>query len=240
MSADGDKGAATEEAVSGEVLREAAPTGSGSGDGTVDAAAPTAQANQAAPATAAESAPAAPGSTESAAAETGGSATSTAVEAKDPWAAFAPQPERAPGRLRRAAARVGAGLTHEWTAVSLGALVLAVLMTWPTLRQPTKTIPEDIWDPTLQAWQMAWSGHALTHDPGHLWQSNTFYPEAYSFAFSDTLLGYAPAGMIGVGPVAAVLRYNILYVLVFAFAFLGAYALVRQLGANKAGAAVAG
>src|SRR5207244_11185061 len=48
------------------------------------------------------------------------------------------------------------------------------------------------------------------------------------------------AGMIGVGPRAAVLRYNIMYVLVFAFAFVGAYALVRQLGANKAGAAVAG
>jgi hypothetical protein len=163
-----------------------------------------------------------------------------AIATADPWAAFAPAPERPPGRVRRAAGSFGRGLVHEWTLVSLGALVLAVVMTWPTLRYPMHTIPQDIWDPTLQAWQMAWSGHILQTDPGQLWHSNAFYPERYSFAFSDTLLGYAPAGMIGTGPVAAVLRYNIMYVLLHALAFVGAYALVRQLGAGRAGAAVAG
>jgi hypothetical protein len=98
----------------------------------------------------------------------------------------------------------------------------------------------DTGDPTMQAWQMAWSGHALVHDPARLWQSNTFYPERYSFAFTDTLLGYVPAGMIGTGPVAALVRYNIVYVLVFALAFVGAYALIRQLGSGWLGAAVAG
>ncbi|MBM0256938.1 hypothetical protein JNW89_08650 [Micromonospora sp. 4G55] len=39
---------------------------------------------------------------------------------------------------------------------------------------------------------------------------------------------------------AAVVRYNLLYVLVHALAFVGAYALSRQLGAGRAGAAVAG
>jgi hypothetical protein len=119
-------------------------------------------------------------------------------------------------------------------------LLLAVAMTWPTLRYPLYTIPQDFWDPTLQSWQMAWSGHILLTDPARLWQSNSFDPEPWSFAFSDTLLGYAPAGMIGHGPEAAVLRYNIMFVLAHALATLGAYALARQLGSGRIGAAVAG
>jgi hypothetical protein len=157
----------------------------------------------------------------------------------DPWEAFAPAPERKPGRGRRIAGAVGRVLIHEWTLAILGALALAVIMTWPTLRYPTHTIPQDIWDPTLQAWQMAWSGHILLTHPAQLWQANAFFPERYSFAFSDTLLGYAPAGMIGSGPVAAIVRYNIMYVLLHALAFFGAYALIRQLGSSKMGAAVA-
>jgi len=158
----------------------------------------------------------------------------------DRWSAFAPEPERRPGLLRRAGAAFGRALVHEWTLVVVGALLLAVVMTWPTLKYPAHTIPQDIWDPTLQAWQLAWSGHTLLTDPGQLWHANSFYPERYSFAFTDSQLGYAPAGMIGTGPLAAVLRYNIIYVLLHALAFVGAYALVRQLGAGRTGAAVAG
>ncbi|MGI5148334.1 hypothetical protein ACQEVC_18490 [Plantactinospora sp. CA-294935] len=131
-------------------------------------------------------------------------------------------------------------VSHEWTLAVLGGLLLAVVLTWPTLRDITSTIPQDIGDPTLQAWQIAWGGHAVLNDPTQLWHSNTFYPEPYTYAYSDTLLGYAPAGMIGEGPVAGVVRYNILYVLVHALAFVGAYALVRQLGAGRIGAAAAG
>ncbi|MEH1164930.1 pentapeptide MXKDX repeat protein [Micromonospora sp. CPCC 205539] len=156
------------------------------------------------------------------------------------WEAFASAPEPAPTRRSRAARAVGRFLVHEWTLATLGALALAVLMTWPTLRYPLYTLPQDYWDPSLQAWQMAWSGHILLADPAHLWQSNTFFPELWSFAFSDTLLGYAPAGMLGSGPEDAVLRYNIMFVLAHALATLGAYALARQLGAGRIGAAVAG
>lgn len=143
-------------------------------------------------------------------------------------------------RTRRAVRAVGRFLVHEWTLAVVAALALAVLLTWPTLRYPLYTLPQDYWDPSLQSWQMAWSGHILLTDPAQLWQSNTFFPEQWSFAFSDTLLGYAPAGMIGTGPEAAVLRYNIMFVLAHALATFGAYALARQLGAGRIGAAVAG
>ncbi|GIF69488.1 hypothetical protein Ais01nite_75230 [Asanoa ishikariensis] len=146
----------------------------------------------------------------------------------------APSPPPAPK------ARWWARLWHEWTLAVLGALALASLVTWPTLRHPTRTIPSDVGDPTMQAWQMAWSGHALRTDPMSLWQANAFYPEANSFAFTDTLLGYAPAGLIGSGPVAALVRYNIIFVLAVALAFIGAYALVRQLGAGRVAGALAG
>ncbi|WP_407664324.1 hypothetical protein [Micromonospora parastrephiae] len=162
------------------------------------------------------------------------------AEGSDRWDAFASAPEPVPSPLTRAVRAVGRFLVHEWTLAALGALALAVLMTWPTLRYPRYTLPQDYWDPSLQSWQMAWSGHILLADPARLWQSNTFFPELWSFAFSDTLLGYAPAGMLGSGPEDAVLRYNIMFVLAHALATLGAYALARQLGSGRIGAAVAG
>jgi hypothetical protein len=160
-------------------------------------------------------------------------------------------PETVPARRRRR--RV---VRHEWTAALLGAVLLAVLMIWilppfalwllsagtvpNAVANPVKTIIGDSGDPTAQAWLMAWNGHALVHDLGGLWTTNAFYPDKWGLAFSDTLLGYAPAGLIGSGPAAAVLRYNIVFVLAFALASFGGYALTRQLGANRVGAAVAG
>lgn len=129
---------------------------------------------------------------------------------------------------------------REWILVVLGGLALAVALTWPTMRDPQHTVPGDIGDPAMFAWQIAWMGNALLHHPSQLWDSNTFYPDPNSLAFTDTVLGYAPFGMIGSGMDAAVLRYNLLYVLLHALAFVGAYALTRQLGAHPLGAAVAG
>jgi hypothetical protein len=131
-------------------------------------------------------------------------------------------------------------LRHEWTVAAISSVLLAAVMTWPTLRDPTRTLPKDLQDPPLEAWMMAWSGHAVKTDPTALWHSNTFFPEPYTYAFTDTLFGYFPAGMIGTGQSAAILRYNIVFVFAFALAFFGAYALVRQLGAARSGAAIAG
>jgi hypothetical protein len=158
----------------------------------------------------------------------------------DRWAAFAPVPERVPGRLRRVAAGLGRRVAHEWTLAVLGSVALAVLMTWPALQYPAYTLPQDLHDPALVSWLLAWPGHILLTDPAQLWHGNALFPERWSYAFTDSLLGYAPAGLVGEGPMAAVLRYNIVYVLAFALAFLGAYALVRQLGADPLGALVAG
>ena len=143
-------------------------------------------------------------------------------------------------RTPRRALPVLRGPRRELFAVPVVALVLAAAMTWPTLRRPAATLPEDLGDPSLVAYLLGWAGHALRTDPARLWDTNAFHPERGTLAFTDSLLGYAPFGLVGSGLDAAVLRYNVLFVLAAALAFVGAYALARQLGARWQGAAVAG
>ncbi|HEX6683996.1 MAG TPA: hypothetical protein VF062_14425 [Candidatus Limnocylindrales bacterium] len=161
-------------------------------------------------------------------------------EPDDAFAKFAPAGEEVPTRWTRYRLMVGGFFAHEWTLAALASLALAAIMTWPTLKYPAYTIPQDVWDPTLEAWMMSWAGHAVLTDISQLWNANSFFPEQLSYAFTDTLLGYFPAGMVGTGFTAALVRYNIIYVLLHALAFFGAYVLARQLGAGKTGAAVAG
>jgi hypothetical protein len=119
-------------------------------------------------------------------------------------------------------------------------VVLAVAATWPLTLELRSRLPDNLQDPSLIAWQLAWAGHALIHQPLHLFQANAFWPLSHSLAFTDPLIGYAPAGLIGSGPGAAVVRYNLLYLFSYALAFAGTYALARELGAGRPAAAVAG
>ncbi len=100
-------------------------------------------------------------------------------------------------------------------------------------------IAPDLGDPVRTAWQVAWVGHAMLHDPLHLFDSNAFYPHPLSLAFSDSLLGYGPAAFFGSGTVAALVRYNLLFLLIWSLCFVGAYLLARELGLRWIGAAVA-
>ncbi len=130
--------------------------------------------------------------------------------------------------MRREAALVGAGST-----------ALAVLMTWPALVHPASTVPGDLADPVVEAWIASWGGHALISQPTRLFQSNTFWPLPDSYAFNDTLLGYAPLTMFGGGQKGALISYHVLFVLAYTMAFAGAYFLARQLGARPIGSLVA-
>jgi hypothetical protein len=145
---------------------------------------------------------------------------------------------------------------HEWTVATIGSVLLAIVMVWllppyasalvsggakhASIAGPAHTIIGDGGDSTAQAWLVGWDGHALLHGLRGLWDTNAFYPDRYGLAFTDSLVGYAPAGLIGHGVAAAVLRYNVLFVLAFALAFVGGYALVRQLGGNRVAGALAG
>src|SRR4051794_11646289 len=129
---------------------------------------------------------------------------------------------------------------RELLFAALTAVGLALLMHWPMPLHIGRDVPRDLGDPLPQAWQVAWDGHALAHQPLDFFQANVFWPLKNSLAFSDALVGYAPFGLIGSGPHAAVVRYDLLFLFAYALAFFGAYLLARELGAGRAGGFVAG
>jgi len=140
-------------------------------------------------------------------------------------------------RMPAAGERVTA---RELVALVAGACLLAIVMHWPLVLHLGANIPRDLGDPLAQSWQVAWDGHALANQPLDFFQSNQFWPLADTLAFSDALIGYAPAGLIGSGPEAAVSRYDLVFLFAYALAFAGAYLLARELGLGRGGAAVAG
>jgi hypothetical protein len=124
--------------------------------------------------------------------------------------------------------------------MALAGVLLAVLTTWPLVLHLPSRIAPDLGDPVRTAWQIAWVGHAMLHNPLHLFDANVFYPHPLSLAFSDSLLGYGPAAFFGSGTVAALIRYNLLFLFAWSLCFLGAYLLAREVGLRRLGAAAAG
>ncbi len=124
--------------------------------------------------------------------------------------------------------------------VILAGVALAVITTWPLVLHLPSRIAPDLGDPVRTAWEVAWVGHAMLHDPLHLFNSNAFYPHPLSLAFSDSLLGYGPAAFFGSGTVAALVRYNLLFLFAWSLCFVGAYLLARELGLGRLAGAVAG
>ena len=123
--------------------------------------------------------------------------------------------------------------------VIVAGVALAVLTSWPLILHMPSRIAPDLGDPVRTAWQVAYVGHAMLHDPLHLFDANVFYPHPLSLAFSDSLLGYGPAGFFGSGTVAALVRYNVLFLFAWSLCFVGGYLLARELGLGKLGAAAA-
>jgi hypothetical protein len=145
----------------------------------------------------------------------------------------------ADARVDRWAASPRIGGSELWWAILVG-VALAVLTTWPLVLHMSTHIAPDLGDPVRTAWEIAWVGHALVHSPLHVFDSNAFYPHPLSLAFSDSLLGYGPVAWLGSGTVAALVRYNLLFLFAWSLCFVGAWLLARELGAGRAGAAVAG
>ncbi len=121
----------------------------------------------------------------------------------------------------------------------LAGVALAVLTSWPLVLHLSSRISPDLGDPVRTAWQVAWVGHAMLHDPLHVFDSNAFYPHPLSLAFSDSLLGYGPAAFFGSGTIAALVRYNLIFLFIWSLCFVGGYLLARELGLRKLAAAAA-
>ena len=142
-----------------------------------------------------------------------------------------------PARGWAASPELGA---RELIVVAAAGVLLALLTTWPLILHMSSRIAPDLGDPIRTAWEIAWVGHAMLHDPLNLFDANVFYPHPLSAAFSDSLLGYGPSAFFGSGTVAALVRYNLLFLFAYALCFVGAYLLARELGLGRLGAAAAG
>jgi hypothetical protein len=132
---------------------------------------------------------------------------------------------------------------REWLAAIAAGIALSLAMTWPLVLHIGTRLPGHPASPAdvlLEVWTIAWGGHALLHAPTHFFDANVFWPLRQSLAFSDSLAGLAPAGVIGSGIHAAVVRYDLLFLFAYTLAFVGAYALARALGARAPGATFAG
>jgi hypothetical protein len=92
-------------------------------------------------------------------------------------------------------------------------VLLAVMHTWPLATDPGRLSRNDTADTVHKEWILAWDAHQLAHDPWHLFDTNTFYPERDTLAYSDHLLVQAIMGApllwSGASPV---LVYNLLLI----------------------------
>lgn len=131
-------------------------------------------------------------------------------------------------------------LARGTAGVALVGVTAAALMNFQLLPRFTSSVAGDPSDPALQAWEIAWGGHALVHEPSSVFDANAFWPLENTLAFSDALVGYWPSGLAGEGTTAALIRYNLLYLFAFAFALFGAALLARELGTSWTGALAGG
>jgi hypothetical protein len=92
-------------------------------------------------------------------------------------------------------------------------VLLAVMHTWPLATAPGRLSRNDTADTVHKEWILAWDAHQLANDPWHLFDTNTFYPERDTLAYSDHLLVQAIMGApllwSGASPV---LVYNLLLI----------------------------
>lgn len=105
-------------------------------------------------------------------------------------------------------------------------LALAAFKTFPQILYLGSRVAPNPGDPLHLTWILAWDVHALTTDPLHLFDANTFYPLERSLAFSEHLLGvlpiFAPVYLLTGNPVAG---YNTLFLLSFALSGFSAFCL---------------
>ena len=127
---------------------------------------------------------------------------------------------------------------HPVLAAAAILTLLTLFLTWPQgLYLGTKVAAHN--DPFFSTWRLAWIAHALRVDPHHLFDTNIFYPDLNTLAYSDATLleGAIGAPFIWAG-VSPVLVYNLLLLAGIASSGVGVFVLVRYLTKNTGAALV--
>lgn len=119
--------------------------------------------------------------------------------------------------------------------------LLALALTWPLAANLTRAVPNDIGDPLLNTWILAWDAHALLTDPANLFNANSFAPLPGTLAYSEHLLGTAlpalPLQFAAAEPLAA---YNLSLLAALALSAFGMYFLALRWTHQRGAAFLAG
>lgn len=108
----------------------------------------------------------------------------------------------------------------------VGYLLLTITLTWPLIIRPASIVPNDLGDPLLNTWILAWDARVLPLT-STWWNGPQFYPVPGTMAFSEHLLGLTlfttPIIWITGEPLIA---YNTALFLSFVLSALSAYFLI--------------
>lgn len=129
----------------------------------------------------------------------------------------------------------------EAVLVMAGFAALALAATYPLVRQLTTALPNDLGDPLLNTWILAWDAGRLAHAFRGVWDAPIFFPYARTLAYSEHLIGIA----IFTAPIEwatgnPVLAFNAAFIGSFVLAGGGMYLLARTLTGRRDAAFVAG
>jgi hypothetical protein len=128
---------------------------------------------------------------------------------------------------------------RELGIVVVGFVLLTAAFTWPQVRR-MDSVP-DLGDPLFSIWRISWVNHQIWRQPLALFDTNIFYPERLTLAYSDPVvvpaLMAAPLFWLGIPKVVA---YNLLFLSAFVFSGVGTYYFTRALTGRRDAAAVAG
>jgi hypothetical protein len=132
------------------------------------------------------------------------------------------------------------GRKRERAAVTLGAVIAAILLTWPIAARFGTAGRVDSGDGRYSIWNVAWVAHALTTTPSQLFDANIFHPHTGTLAYSEANLFAGalavPVWRLTANPLAS---SNWTILCAFVFAFVATYWLVRRLTGSATGAFVA-
>jgi hypothetical protein len=129
---------------------------------------------------------------------------------------------------------------REVALTTLGYVALVAAMSWPLVCDLVHTGPLYRPDGRLNAWILAWAGHAFWHEPARLFQAPTFHPLPDTLAFSENMLLPAAIAAPFTAAGGPVLGYNLVLVASLVLSGLATHLLVRRAGGTRLAAFVGG
>ena len=115
-------------------------------------------------------------------------------------------------------------------------VVTTYLMIRPTADQMRGTLPQNLGDPGLTTWILAWQTHALTTHPSQWFAGNMFYPYGNSLGYSELMLPLVPFfGAIYLMTDNPILAHNLVLLALVPFCLWTTFRLSRYLGCSPIG-----